>query len=174
MSLDDVSTPKRRRVRRARQWRPAFHAALLGLVLAPHGVLADDLPGDAVAPAPGLSPAEVVRIQLEALRHNDDLDRGIEVAFRFASPSNKRSTGPLPRFARMIKTGPYALMLGYQSAAYEDVEISGDRARQRVTLIGPGGATGYEFFLSRQVHAECQGCWMTDAVTVVRVAAVPA
>ena len=46
------------------------------------------------------APQEVVRIQMEALRYNDEKNRGIEIAFRFASPSNKADTGPLPRSFR--------------------------------------------------------------------------
>jgi hypothetical protein len=41
-----------------------------------------------------LTPDQVFKIQLEALRTNDENDRGIEITFRFASPANKRSTGP--------------------------------------------------------------------------------
>ena len=117
-------------------------------------------------PRPGLSPAEVIRIQLEALRHNDEGDRGIAVAFRFASPSNRENTGPLARFVRMIKRGPYALMLEFHKARYGTVEIRGEQARQRVTLTGARARVSYWFHLSRQSTAPCAGCWMTDAVYV--------
>ncbi|MDX1512826.1 MAG: DUF4864 domain-containing protein, partial [Gammaproteobacteria bacterium] len=86
-------------------------------------------------PAAHLGPEDVVRIQLEALRQNDENDLGIAVAFRFASPLNKRSTGPLPRFVQMIKQGPYRPMLDYRRVLYSPVEIEGDRAAQKVTLI---------------------------------------
>jgi hypothetical protein len=119
-------------------------------------------------PAPELAPEQVVRIQLNALRHNDARNRGIEVAFRFASPDNKQSTGPLPRFISMILEGPYSLMLVYDNAAYHPVEVDQDRARQRVTLIGAGIAIDFEFYLSRQTQGACRGCWMTDAVVAGR------
>ena len=70
-------------------------------------------------PEPALSPGDVIRIQLEALRHNDEQDRGIAVAFRFASPANRANTGPLSRFTAMIKEGPYALMLDFRDATYD-------------------------------------------------------
>ena len=40
-------------------------------------------------PSPELSPRDVVRIQLSALKHNDtpEPDAGIATVFRFASPS---------------------------------------------------------------------------------------
>ena len=128
----------------------------------------EDPLGDALVPRPELSPGEVIRIQLEALRHNDERDRGIEVAFRFASPVNRDHTGPLPRFVRMIKRGPYALMLDFREASYGTVEVTEDRARQRVTLTGPRSRTSYWFLLSRQSEPPFVNCWMTDAVYVER------
>ena len=132
------------------------------------GSTADPL-RDALVPRPGLLPGEVVRIQLEALRHNDEQDRGIEVAFRFASPANRETTGPLPRFIRMIKQGPYALMLDFRKASYGRVEVREEVARQRVTLTGADSRVSYWFYLSRQSRAPFAGCWMTDAVFVERV-----
>lgn len=118
-------------------------------------------------PSPALAPDEVVRIQIEALRANDADDRGIAIAFRFASPANKRSTGPLPRFIHMIKAGPYRLMLEYDHASYGEVQVRGDRAAQRVTLTGRGRVRSYVFLLERQAQPPCMGCWMTEAVMVV-------
>jgi hypothetical protein len=128
------------------------------------------------APDPALAPQDVVRLQLEALRRNDAADRGIAAAFRFASPQNRRSTGPLPRFGRMIKQGPYALMLRYSDAAYGPVQVRGRRAVQRVTLYAPGRApVSYAFFLSRQRQdGPLDGCWMTDAVQALPVAGTQA
>ena len=128
----------------------------------------------ALVPEPELRPDEVVRIQLEALRRNDAEDRGIAVAFRFASPENRRSTGPLARFASMIRNGPYRLMLGYLTAEYEPVERQGERARQRVTLVGAEISIAYVFYLSRQAEGPCEGCWMTDAVFLDTVPGRPA
>ena len=124
---------------------------------------------DALVPRPGLSPGEVIRIQIEALQHNDDEDRGIAVAFRFASPANRKQTGPLPRFVRMIRQGPYALMLDFREARYGTVEVREEVARQRVTLTGVRSRVSYWFYLSRQSKAPFAGCWMTDAVFVERV-----
>ena len=97
------------------------------------------------APSPTLSPGQVVRIQLEALRNNDLDGQGIELCYRFASPANKASTGPLPRFARMLESGMYSVMLSYHQAAYETMELVGDAARQRVTLYGDQAANTYTF-----------------------------
>ena len=122
--------------------------------------------GETLVPDPALSPGDVIRIQLEALRHNDDQDRGIAVAFRFASPANRANTGPLPRFIAMISQGPYALMLDFREAAYGPVETVSNQARQRVTLTGARETMTYWFYLSRQSEAPYVDCWMTDAVYI--------
>lgn len=148
--------------------RPAWRLALL-LVLS--GPAAAGPLDDTLRPSPDLDPGEVVRIQLEALRANDAEDRGIAVAFRFASPTNRDQTGPLARFAAMLKRGPYALMLNFSEAVYDTPRVRGDEARQRVVLIGALGdsvdSSGYEFHLSRQQAPPYEGCWMTDSVAVV-------
>ena len=120
----------------------------------------------ALAPDSAFSPSDVVRIQLEALRHNDEQDRGIAVAFRFASPANRANTGPLARFIAMIKEGPYALMLEFRDAAYGPVETISGQARQRVTLTGTRESVTYWFYLSRQSEAPYVDCWMTDSVLI--------
>ena len=155
---------------RARWLATALVSALLcgadALASGSSGPAAEDPLSEALVPAPELSPGEVVRIQLEALRHNDERDRGIEVAFRFASPANRSNTGPLARFIRMIKAGPYALMLDFREALYGPVDVSEGRARQRVTLTGAHARVSYWFHLTRQSEAPYADCWMTDAVYV--------
>ena len=75
--------------------------ALLVVLATPVG--ATDLPQ--TEPDPSLPPQDVVSIQIEALQNNDIPyeDRGIEVTFNFASPANKRMTGPLERFKVMVR-----------------------------------------------------------------------
>jgi len=123
---------------------------------------------DQLQPAPDLSPEDVVRIQVEALQNNDEQDKGIEVTFRFASPANKQATGPLGRFIRMVKDPAYSPMLNHKTADYDPIEIEDNSATQRVTIINTNGkATVYLFKLSKQAGPPCNGCWMTDSVTVV-------
>lgn len=118
-------------------------------------------------PTPELAPDQVVRIQLEALQHNDRTNQGIAAAFNFASPDNKKVTGPLPRFIKMLKSPPYQSMLNHKSVEYGDIKITGDTATQRVVLTGSNGqVTIYIFILSRQTEEPCKECWMTDSVIV--------
>jgi len=146
--------------------------ALAVCVLVAGAAWADDGDPLAAVPDPSLGPQAVVRIQLEALRRNDAADRGIAVAFRFASPHNRRSTGPLPRFAGMIRNGPYAPMLRFTDAAYAPPRIANRGAVQQVTLYAPGRPpVSYVFYLTRQAgEGPLHECWMTDGVQVVPAA----
>lgn len=118
-------------------------------------------------PDPSLSPRDVVAIVIEALRHNDTPyeNRGIEVTYKFASPANKRLTGPLERFKGMVLNPVYGPMIDHRSASYENLKIDGDTARIDVILLSKGGEyLGYRFILSRQHGNRYEGSWMTDAV----------
>ena len=118
-------------------------------------------------PAPSLSPGDVVTIVLNALKHNDDPrpDAGIATTFEFASPANREATGPLPRFATMIKNPAYRAMLGFRSVTRGRLELDGHHARQRVVIVGQDGSqVTYVFVLSKQADGPFANCWMTDGV----------
>lgn len=118
-------------------------------------------------PHPALSPEDVVRAQLRALAQNDVpyANAGIEYAFRFASPSNKRHTGPLERFIQLLHTPAYVPMLNHGNARYGETQIEEDQAWQSVILTFEGGEqAGYVFLLRRQDTESCQKCWMTESV----------
>ncbi len=118
-------------------------------------------------PDPSLSPQDVVSIQIEALQHNDTpyQDRGIEVTFNFASPTNKCMTGPLERFKVMVRNPIYGPMINHRSARYENVRVEGDFAQVDAILQSNDGQyLGYRFMLSPQHDNRYEGRWMTDAV----------
>ena len=104
---------------------PALLLAATLLASAP-AASADPLAEDLV-PDPALTPEQVVRIQLEALRNNDAGDRGIAVAFRFASPGNRQNTGPLPRF----KKRHLAALLKQQTGSGKSAQPGADNDRIR-------------------------------------------
>ena len=124
----------------------------------------------ALEPSPNLTPQEVVEAQLAALRTNDEPspDDGIRTAFRFASPENKRSTGPIERFIEMVKNPLYAPLLNHRTAHLSDTTQKDDLARIKVTLVGADGQeSAFVWILARVSSEECAGCWMT--ATVMRV-----
>lgn len=117
-------------------------------------------------PDADLSPQEVIHLQVEALSDNDEPheDAGIETAFRFASPANRKSTGPLNRFRKMLKGRKYNLMIDSDSASYGKLEKDDEHASQNVTLEKNGEKAVFKFSLSLQDSGEYEGCWMTDSV----------
>jgi len=118
-------------------------------------------------PDPGLSPGAVIDLVLAALQHNDSptKDHGIAITFEFASPANRDETGPLQRFAALVKNPTYRSMLNHRRAERGELRVLGDQARQRVTLVDASGdRVTYLFMLSRQIDGPYKGCWMTDGV----------
>jgi hypothetical protein len=61
-------------------------------------------------------------------------------------------------------------MLNYSAAEYGEMEVMGDQAAQRVSIVAEDGLIiVYVFVLSKQQGDVCSGCWMTDGVFVESV-----
>ena len=121
-------------------------------------------------PEPELKPNDVVRLQLLAMQQNDDSDFGIEVTFRFASPSNKIQTGPLKRFIRLVRNPSYLPLLNHTNATFLELTVEEDFAVQDVIITtSKGERIGYRFRLSIQKGTLYPGCWMTDSVVPFKV-----
>ena len=123
-------------------------------------------------PHPSLSPLDVVQIIMTALQRNDEPSKnhGIRVTFNFASPANKKVTGPVERFVNMV-TGPvYGKMVDHLGAVYETIKIKGDSASIDVIIkVGSGRFVGFRFLLTKQRDNEFDGAWMTDSVIPIEV-----
>ena len=144
---------------------PALLLAIVPLLVAAALSTAPDSQPKVPAPSPELDPSEVVRIQVEALRSNSLLNEGIQLTYRFASPQNKRFTGPLSRFIQMVRSAPYDRLLNHSSARYSPMAISADEAHQIVIITDmEGEEIPYHWVLRRQSEGEFKDCWMTSAV----------
>jgi len=119
-------------------------------------------------PSPDLSPKDVVKIVLESMADNDNPlpDAGIRQAFRFASPSNKRSTGPFWHFKAIVERPAYAPLIDHTSRTLGDPEYAdNDTVSIPVMVIAPSGEiAGYLWSLSKQTSGKNRGSWMTDSV----------
>ena len=121
-------------------------------------------------PEPKLKPNDVVRLQLLAMQQNDDSDFGIEVTFRFASPANKKQTGPLKRFIGLVRNPSYRPLLNHINATFLELTVEEVFAIQDVIITTYNGERiGYRFRLSIQKGPLYPGCWMTDSVTPFKV-----
>jgi Domain of unknown function (DUF4864) len=138
-------------------------ALALGFLLAAWPARAADLP----APDAALSPAEVVAIQLSALQANEAAtDAGIAQTWAFAHPDNKRMTGPLPRFAQMIKGPLYRMLLNHRAHTITEVARADDQVVFAVTVTsGAGEVVSYRWTVAKVAAGEHAGAWMTIAVS---------
>jgi hypothetical protein len=117
-------------------------------------------------------PEEVVQLVLTAMQTNDAPypNAGVEQAFYFASPKNKRATGPLWHFTAIVTQPQYAPLLNHRSRQIGQPERSDDGMTVPVIVIGEQGqVAGYLWRLSRQTDAPFDGFWMTDAVIPVEL-----
>ena len=126
-----------------------------------------------VYPSPDIAPAEVIAIQLTGLQYNDtpSADAGIRQAWAFAHPRNRSMTGPLPRFATMLKGAGYDMMLNHASHQIVPAN-SGDGWRQFDVFMeaGNGKVLQFAWIVEKVIEGRYKGCWMTVAVSAPRQA----
>ena len=126
---------------------------------------------DVLQPDPARAPEDVVRIQLEALQRNDvpTADAGIKQTWALAHPNNKRATGPLPRFALMIKGAAYRPLIGHASHEIEELGVAESEVAFKVTIETPDGdVLEYLWAVGRVAEGPNQGAWMTTSVAPPR------
>ena len=120
-------------------------------------------------PSSNIKPSEVVKIQLNGLQKNDlDFkDSGIEQTWNFAHPNNKKVTGPLPNFKRMIKGDSYQMMLDHLSHTITELGSSNNWAKFEVIILDKDKI--YHKF-NWQVEkylldGSLKDCWLTTMVS---------
>jgi hypothetical protein len=140
-------------------------ASLVALALL---VAAPSWAAELLRPDPALSPAEVVAIQLDALQMNDtpETDAGIAQTWAFAHPDNQRVTGPLARFAQMIKGPLYQILLGHRSHEIKELSATDEQAVFAVIVTSQTGeVVGYRWTVAKVADGENAGAWMTTSVS---------
>ena len=120
-------------------------------------------------PNNSISPKEVVSIQLSALKNNDSAykDSGIEQTWNFAHPNNKKVTGPLDNFKRMIKSDSYQMMIDHLSHTITEVGSS-DKWAQFEVIILDKNKIYHKFNWQVEkytVDGTLKDCWMTTMVS---------
>ena len=88
-------------------------------------------------PNSNIKPDKVIEIQLSGLQNNDLVykDSGIEQTWNFAHPSNKKVTGPLDKFKRMIKGDSYQMMINHLSHTITKLGSGENWAQFEVILL---------------------------------------
>ena len=119
-------------------------------------------------PSPDLTPREVVTIQVQALKTNDTPkpDAGIARTWAFAHPRNKAQTGPLPRFAAMIKSPRYNALLDHARHKITRLARGEGTAVFAVRVTAAGGeVVRYRWRVAKVAEGEHAGAWMTAMVS---------
>ena len=120
-------------------------------------------------PSSNIKPSEVVKIQLNGLQKNDlDFkDSGIEQTWNFAHPNNKKVTGPLPKFKRMIKGDTYQMMLDHLSHTITELGRSDNWAQFEVIILDKNKI--YHKFNWQvekySLDGSLKDCWLTTMVS---------
>ena len=120
-------------------------------------------------PRSDIKPSEVVRIQLLGLQKNDFnyKDSGIEQTWNFAHPNNKKVTGPLDNFKRMIKGDAYQMMINHLSHTITQLGVSENWAQFEVIILDKDKK--YHKFNWQVEKYSTDGplkdCWLTTMVS---------
>ena len=127
------------------------------------------LKADLLIPNNSILPADVVKIQLVGLMNNDKeyKDSGIEQTWKFAHPNNKKATGPLDNFKRMIKGDTYQMMLNHLSHTVTQLG-SGEKWAQFEVVILDKNKIYHKFNWQVEKYLEdgdLKDCWLTTMVS---------
>jgi len=122
-----------------------------------------------INPNSSIKPAEVVKIQLTGLKNNDKefQDSGIEQTWNFAHPNNRKVTGPLDNFKRMIKGDSYQMMINHLSHTITKLGESENWAQFEVIILDKDKI--YHKFNWQvekyTVDGDLKDCWLTTMVS---------
>ena len=120
-------------------------------------------------PSSEIKPSDVVKIQLLGLQKNNDVfeDSGIEQTWNFAHPNNKKATGPLERFKRMIKGNNYQMMINHLSHTITQVR-RGDSWVQFEVILLDKEKIYHKFNWQVEKYTKegpLKDCWLTTIVS---------
>ena len=122
-----------------------------------------------IKPNSNIEPSEVVKIQLLGLQKNNDgfEDSGIEQTWNFAHPNNKKATGPLDKFKRMIKGNNYQMMINHLSHNITQIR-GGDSWVQFEVILLDKEKTYHKFNWQVEKYTKdgpLKDCWLTTMVS---------
>ena len=127
------------------------------------------LNADLIKPRSDIDPDQVIKIQLKGLQVNDlnYKDSGIEQTWNFAHPDNRKVTGPLPNFKKMIKGKSYEMMIDHISHTIKQLG-KGDKWAQFEVIILDKDKIYHKFNWQVEKYTEegpLKNCWLTTMVS---------
>jgi hypothetical protein len=108
---------------------------------------------------PSMSARDIIELQMNGLQltKQNNTEKGIKLAYRFASPENKQSTGPYHNFKNMLYNPTYEPLLDFDKWEFLDkptINRNDTKYRQNVIVYKDNVIYIYQFKLSRQYNFE--------------------
>ena len=124
---------------------------------------------DLIKPNITLNPFDILMIQLNSLQNNNVpfKDAGIEQAWEFAHPNNKRVTGPLEKFKQLIYSKNYKMLLEHENNEIAILSETEDRSVYKVYILSKEKKKYYYIWQLEKVlfEGDFKNCWMTTSVS---------
>ena len=124
---------------------------------------------DLIKPNNTIEPYQVLRIQLNGLKTNDDpnKDSGIVQTWEFAHPNNQKNTGPLNRFIKMLKGDSYKMLINHIEHKIIEVKLTDFVATYEVTILDENKSY-YKVNWQVEKYTKdgvLKDCWLTTSVS---------
>ena len=120
-------------------------------------------------PNTSLKPFDVVSIQLNSLQRNNIpfKDAGIEQVWKFAHPNNKKITGPLENFKKMIYSKNYKMLIGHENSEITILSEDINKSVYKVYILSSDKKKYSYIWQVEKVKADgsLKNCWMTTNVS---------
>ena len=115
---------------------------------------------------PQMNASDIISLQMNALQKDDD---GIKIAYEYASENNRLTTGPYPRFMRMVQNNIYKHLLKSKKWSFvkNSIQKKSDEIYSRLIKVKSSHDNKeyiYRFTLSRQIPSLF---WRTDSVELI-------
>ena len=120
-------------------------------------------------PNVSLKPFDVLVIQLNSLQRNNIPfnDAGIEQVWKFAHPNNKKITGPLENFKKMIYSENYKMLIKHENSEITILSENNNVSIYKVNILSDNKKKySYIWQIEKVIQdGDLKNCWMTTSVS---------
>ena len=120
-------------------------------------------------PNVSLKPFDVISIQLDSLQRNNIpfKDAGIEQVWEFAHPNNKKITGPLEKFKKMIYSKSYQMLIEHENSEIKILSENTNKSIYKVFILSKNKKKySYIWEIEKvKIDGDLKNCWMTTSVS---------
>ena len=120
-------------------------------------------------PNVSLKSFDVISIQLDSLQRNNIPfnDAGIEQVWKFAHPNNKKITGPLKRFKKMMYSKSYKMLIEHENSEITILSEDINKSVYKVYILSSDKKKYSYIWQVEKVlnEGDLKNCWMTTSVS---------